>query len=210
MGRPLWREDRSVVYNCWCLRQRSHSQIRVPRGSIPQFTVSDLRLPQPGGPGPCIYIPQEQGGPVIPPGTDWSILVPFITPSTDRLENTERHCCISVISVGTLFLGKSLLSNGCRIFAYSTVVAVQRTFFIESLLSKESAYYCIAVHDPSSQPLWIQASYFRYIVLCPGHIDVFWGHLKSSDSSGNQNSFRFNEAYTEIGWAQLELQATGK
>jgi hypothetical protein len=28
-----------------------------------------LRLPQPGGPGPRIYIPQEQGGPVIPPGT---------------------------------------------------------------------------------------------------------------------------------------------
>jgi hypothetical protein len=28
-----------------------------------------LRLSQPGGPGPCIYIPQEQGGPVIPPGT---------------------------------------------------------------------------------------------------------------------------------------------
>jgi hypothetical protein len=33
------------------------------------FTVSDLRLPQLGGPGPCIYIPQEQGGPVIPTGT---------------------------------------------------------------------------------------------------------------------------------------------
>jgi hypothetical protein len=33
------------------------------------FTVSDLRLPQLGGPGPYIYIPQEQGGPVIPPGT---------------------------------------------------------------------------------------------------------------------------------------------
>jgi hypothetical protein len=27
-----------------------------------------LRLPQSGGPGPRIYIPQEQGGPVIPPG----------------------------------------------------------------------------------------------------------------------------------------------
>jgi hypothetical protein len=37
------------------------------------FTVSDSRLPQPGGPSPCIYIPQEQGGPVIPPG----IGVPF-------------------------------------------------------------------------------------------------------------------------------------
>jgi hypothetical protein len=33
------------------------------------FTVSDLRLPQSGGPGLCIYIPQDQGGPVIPPGT---------------------------------------------------------------------------------------------------------------------------------------------
>jgi hypothetical protein len=30
---------------------------------------SHLRLPQPGGPGPRIYIPQEQGGPVIPSGT---------------------------------------------------------------------------------------------------------------------------------------------
>jgi hypothetical protein len=28
---------------------------------------SHLRLPQPGGPGPRIYIPQEHGGPVIPP-----------------------------------------------------------------------------------------------------------------------------------------------
>jgi hypothetical protein len=28
-----------------------------------------FRLPQPGGPGPRIYIPQEQGGPVIPLGT---------------------------------------------------------------------------------------------------------------------------------------------
>jgi hypothetical protein len=31
--------------------------------------LSHLRLPQHGGPGPCIYIPQEQGDPVIPPGT---------------------------------------------------------------------------------------------------------------------------------------------
>jgi hypothetical protein len=31
-----------------------------------------LRLPQPGGPGPCVYIPQEQGGPDTPPGTGFS------------------------------------------------------------------------------------------------------------------------------------------
>jgi hypothetical protein len=52
--------------------QRSHSQAWVPRDSWPHFTVSGLRPPQPGGPGPCIYIPQEQGDPVIPPGTGFS------------------------------------------------------------------------------------------------------------------------------------------
>jgi hypothetical protein len=50
-------------------RQRSHSWVRVPRDSWPYFTVSDSILPKPGGPNPCIYIPQGQGGPVISPGT---------------------------------------------------------------------------------------------------------------------------------------------
>jgi hypothetical protein len=27
---------------------------------------------EPGGPGPCIYMPQEQGGPVIPPDTGFA------------------------------------------------------------------------------------------------------------------------------------------
>jgi hypothetical protein len=50
-------------------RQRSHFWFRVPQESWPYFAVSDSRLPQPGGSGARIYIPQEQGGPVIPPGT---------------------------------------------------------------------------------------------------------------------------------------------
>jgi hypothetical protein len=50
-------------------RQLGHFWVRVPPDSWPYFTVSDSRLPQPGGPGPRIYIPQQQGGPVIPPGT---------------------------------------------------------------------------------------------------------------------------------------------
>jgi hypothetical protein len=54
------------------LRQRSHSQARVSRDSWPHFTVLDSRLPQPGGPGPRIYIRQEQGGPVISPGTGFT------------------------------------------------------------------------------------------------------------------------------------------
>jgi hypothetical protein len=49
-------------------RQRSHSRASVPRDSWPYFTLSDSRLSQLGGSGPR-YITQEQGGPVILPGT---------------------------------------------------------------------------------------------------------------------------------------------
>jgi hypothetical protein len=50
-------------------RQLSHSRVRVPRDTLSYFTVSDSILPKPGGPGPRIYIPQEQGIQFIPPGT---------------------------------------------------------------------------------------------------------------------------------------------
>jgi hypothetical protein len=50
-------------------RQSSHSRVRVLRDSCLYFTVSDSRLPQPGGPSSHIYNPQEQGGAVKPPGT---------------------------------------------------------------------------------------------------------------------------------------------
>jgi hypothetical protein len=40
----------------------------VGRPLWPYITVPDSRLPQTGGPDPRIYIPQERGGPVIPPG----------------------------------------------------------------------------------------------------------------------------------------------
>jgi hypothetical protein len=49
-------------------RQRSYSGVRDPRGSWPYFTVPNSRLPQPGGPGLRLYIHQEQGSRVIPPG----------------------------------------------------------------------------------------------------------------------------------------------
>jgi hypothetical protein len=50
-------------------RQRSHSEVRIPQISCPLFTVSDLRLPQPEGSGSRIYVPEEQGGPIIHSGT---------------------------------------------------------------------------------------------------------------------------------------------
>jgi hypothetical protein len=70
MGHPLWREDGSVIY-CTIVSgpcQSSHSWIQVLQNSRP-YLLSHLRLPQPGGTGPRIYIPPEQGGPVISPDT---------------------------------------------------------------------------------------------------------------------------------------------
>jgi hypothetical protein len=61
VGCPLWWEGSSVVCQC------SHSQVSVLQDSWPYITVSDLRLPQPDGPGLCIYICQELGGSGLPP-----------------------------------------------------------------------------------------------------------------------------------------------
>jgi hypothetical protein len=69
VGCPLWREDRSVVCNCcWPSPARSFSG-----------PVSDSRLSQLGGPGPHIYIPQEQGAQLYP-----QAMVPLLSPPATR------------------------------------------------------------------------------------------------------------------------------
>jgi hypothetical protein len=98
MGRPLWREDGSVDYNCCCLRQRSHSQVRVPRGSWPHFTVSDLKLPQPGGPGPCIYIPQERNRVARLYPRHWVLLWLVTNWPTGALFPTEEISLVAIVS----------------------------------------------------------------------------------------------------------------
>jgi hypothetical protein len=61
VGCPLWWEDGSAI--CSAITQRSES-----RRTRNHTLLSHLRLPQPGGPGSHIYIPQEQDGAVMPPG----------------------------------------------------------------------------------------------------------------------------------------------
>jgi hypothetical protein len=55
VARPLWREDGSAI--CSVIAQWFES-----RRTRNHALLSHLRLPQPGGPGSCLY---------IPPGTGW-------------------------------------------------------------------------------------------------------------------------------------------
>jgi hypothetical protein len=72
-------------------RQRSHSRVRVRRDLWPHFTVSDSRLSQPGGPGPRIYIPQEQDSPVIPPGTGFPFVASYDSQGYSAGIRTRLH-----------------------------------------------------------------------------------------------------------------------
>jgi hypothetical protein len=121
-------------------RQHSHSQVRVPRYSWPHFTFSNSSFPQPGGLDARIYTLQEQGGPIIPPGTvssppttrratvevfdsasarDWKVLgwcPRYIThrhgPCRKQCFQQFFYCCEWTRCHGNLFLSRSLPSNG--------------------------------------------------------------------------------------------------
>jgi hypothetical protein len=51
-------------------RQCNNSCFSVPRNLWPYFTFSDSRLADPGGLGSRVYVPQKEGGPIVPP-TNW-------------------------------------------------------------------------------------------------------------------------------------------
>jgi hypothetical protein len=59
-------------------RQRCHSRVRVPRDSWRYCTVWDPILPQPGGPVPRIYIPQEQGAQLYPPAPGSLLVASYV------------------------------------------------------------------------------------------------------------------------------------
>jgi hypothetical protein len=74
VGHPLWREVGSVVFN-FSRGIASAAFLRSESHGTHEHILLYLffRLPQPGGPGSCIYFPQEQGSPVILPGIGYGI-----------------------------------------------------------------------------------------------------------------------------------------
>jgi hypothetical protein len=93
-------------------RQHNHSWVRVLRGPWPYFTVSDSRLPQPGGPGPDIYIPQEQDGPVIPLGTGFRFLRLRLAGLWCRYSNPPPHGVVG----SRICRAPYIPSQDCRIY----------------------------------------------------------------------------------------------
>jgi hypothetical protein len=75
-GCPLWREDGSVIYSIQfavTLRSKSHrTHYHILLSHLRPYVTVSYETLQPGGPGPGIYIPQEQGSPVIHPGTGFA------------------------------------------------------------------------------------------------------------------------------------------
>jgi hypothetical protein len=69
-----------------------------------------LRLPQPWGPGSCIYFPQEQGSPIIP----WGI---------ESAQKTLLSIFIySFVAVKSWLFEQPLLNNGCCVIACFAIV----------------------------------------------------------------------------------------
>jgi hypothetical protein len=168
--------------HCQC----SHSWVRVPRDLWSYIPVSDLRLPQPGGPGSHIYILQEQGGLVIPPGTGfpfrrllrleglwwrYSNLLPRGVPlavvsSYNPQAMTTRKTCVTRHKY--VFIGL-LPSNGCHI--------VER---IISEMCLPSCCLAMAIHATilnSSFNLYIMLSYkmsgYRHLITSHALLVIF-------------------------------------
>jgi hypothetical protein len=77
------------------------------RGIQDHILLSQLfRLPQPGGLGPRIYIPQEQGGTDIAPGTGFSFrrLIQLAGPSHGMIEINEEICFYIGLHLGSSWL----------------------------------------------------------------------------------------------------------
>jgi hypothetical protein len=131
-GAPSLTRGR-VVYN-FCLTSPAQSfSVPSPTGLMTIFTVSNSRLPERGGPGPRIYISQEQGDPVPPPPSEPTRLGLLITSRHGPLRLHRfpplLHC-VRVCLGDHVIVTEPLLSNGRCLQSHSLARAVSTGFRI--------------------------------------------------------------------------------
>jgi hypothetical protein len=124
VGRPLWREDESLVYNSCCPSPAQSFLGQSPAGLMTTSYCLTFETPPSWRAGPFIYIPQGQGSPVIPPGTGLTLfevlgkinrLLSF--DDTDRIENdaSDNSSNVSCEFVAAVTF---LLSRCLRTYTY--------------------------------------------------------------------------------------------
>jgi hypothetical protein len=106
-------------------RQSSHSRVRVPRDSLPYFTVSDSVLPKPGRPGPRIYISRNSVAQLYP--MYW---VPFSSPPTTHRKAMD-HRKYRSFSYAKRFHGNVCVAQQQVVYQESAALAtaLSRCFF---------------------------------------------------------------------------------
>jgi hypothetical protein len=161
-------------------RQCSHSWVQVLQDLWPYFTVLDLRLLQPGGPGPRICIPQEKGGSVIPPDTGFLWLAGLrwrylnLPPCVSTLncpaynilawtaQKTLFLCCCLIVATETCLFVKLLLRNDCFMFAYLAVVAQQWVYMPQYVLRCLVSLTCLLVVNVFFNTFYVQTFDLRF------------------------------------------------
>jgi hypothetical protein len=123
-------------------RQRSHSKVRLPWDSWPYFTALDSRLPQPGGPGPRIYILTEQGGPITPSGAGFpfrhllrlaELRWRYSTPLPHGTEEYVRVTLLLAVYSQSVRLGDNPLRPTTRIFILQLYTCGYSSYVTSSL-----------------------------------------------------------------------------
>jgi hypothetical protein len=93
LGHPLWWEVESVVFShCWASTEQPFSSQRLT-GLVRIFHfLCSLNSPT-CRPGSCIYFAQEQGSPVVPPGTGsmWLLCFSLTTAASFSYQVTIRR-----------------------------------------------------------------------------------------------------------------------
>jgi hypothetical protein len=167
VGCHFWREGGFTI--AAGPRQLIHYRVRVLRDSLPYFTVSDSRLPQPGGPVPRIYIPQEKDG-----GTS--------TQPTFSLVQTENTATNSSSSVACWFItAETYLPSRCVAMTASfcsTIPAFSRHIPVYWIWGSQSGDYekhsllgCNTVWSGTSPPLVEVVARKRLVETV-----IDWGH----------------------------------